>query len=154
MFYNCLCSKDWRILLDVQVWRLMFVWWWLLHYNIVFGTGSDLYFLTLIVFCFTTEVKVLQDGNRNILNNVLQCICIKILSLSGIVKHWFLKYIRSKNSTYTCIGKWNCITMWWKIMCLFSHKNFKYSSVHIDLCIVYLCEFICLHLYINGQFGW
>lgn len=42
-----------------------------IDYNIVFGTGSDLYFLTLIVFCFTTEVKVLQDGNRYILNNVL-----------------------------------------------------------------------------------
>lgn len=111
------------------------------------------YFLTLIVFCFTTEVKVLQDGNRYILNNVLQCICIKILSLSVIIKHWFLKYIRSKNSTYTCIGKLNCITMWWKIMCLFSHKNFKYSSVHIDLCIVYLCEFVCTFILMDSLAG-
>lgn len=45
----------------------------------LYGDGSYIitlclvqaYFLTLIVFCFTTEVKVLQDGNRNILNNVL-----------------------------------------------------------------------------------
>lgn len=82
------------------------------------------------------------------------CICIKILSLSGIVKHWFLKYIRSKNSTYTCIGKWNCITMWWKIMCLFSHKKLStHQCTLIYVLCIYVSLFVCTFILMDSLAG-